>query len=138
MRLLVIGANEKQKAAKVIAFAEQPHHWYRWSQSKGKATMKTPGDNPRYRVWLPFGFRCVFTNTLDEDKGVLYRDLSVSVHDPYGKMPSPAAFGMIAELFGFTGYDAKAPEAFPQDWILKVDKEEGCIRVCQKKQEVKQ
>ncbi len=96
MRALIIGPEEREAAAKVVAYAMEPEHWYHPSLSE---VSPVPGDNPAFRVQIPHGYRCVFTVTAHDSRR--WRHLTVSVDGPL--YPSPEAVVEIAGLFGFTG-----------------------------------
>lgn len=117
MRPLIIGPQAKVDAARVVAHAEA--NPYRPGQP-------TPGDNPAFVAH--FGtYRAVFTITHAE--GLVYRHLSVSV--PSRKYPNPAAVFMIADLFGFAGWNEKAPSEPGNGWMLNLNKDEHCVVVAQ-------
>lgn len=124
IRPLVIDEKLKAQAAKVVDYASK--HYYIPGESAAP-----PGDDPRYTLLTEFGYRCVFSFTAV--KGVIYRDLSVSVRTP-GKFPNEFALYTIAtELFGFTGWDGKSRNP-PQDWMLDKDIYFDAIRVVQLKE----
>lgn len=117
MRPLVIDADAKATAARVLAYAEQ-HHYY--------PGQPTPGDNPNFVAKLDT-YRVVFTYTHADE--MVWRHLSVSI--PSDKMPSPAAVFMIAALFGFTGWDERTIDRAPDGWLLDVSTTEHCVVVAQ-------
>jgi hypothetical protein len=58
--------------------------------------------------------------------GVVYRHLSVSV--PGGLYPNPIAALMLADLFGFTGWDGSG--VFPESWTCRrVEEPVPCIAI---------
>jgi hypothetical protein len=57
------------------------------------------GEDLRYRLEIPIGFRCVYSEE-DQPDGLM-RHLSVSV-DRVGRAPSPEAMGVLMLEFGFT------------------------------------
>lgn len=117
MRPLVIDDAARSEAARVIGHAEA-HHYY-----PGK--MGTPGDDPAFVA--KFGtYRSVFTFTHSD--GAVWRHLSISV--PSKKFPNPYAAYMIAELFGFTGWNGKTVEP-PEGWLMNVNDREHCITLVQ-------
>jgi hypothetical protein len=85
-----------------------------------------PGDNPAFVARLGT-YRVVFT--LTEERGQLWRHLSVSV--PGGRLPHPAAVFMIADAFGFTGWDDKRLTSPGPDWGVGHDPDAHCIVVAQ-------
>jgi hypothetical protein len=120
MRPLVIDQSAKAKVAEVEEFAFS--NWYYPGRSENP-----PGDDPRHVLELNT-YRCVFSYTMSPH-GDLYRHLSVSV--PSEKYPNPFAVFVIAELFGFTGWDGKTID-YPADWEAGVNKTEHCVVVVQK------
>jgi hypothetical protein len=122
MSQLVINDKTRALVAGVLSYATS--HWYVPSQSK-----VVPGDDPGHVVRLN-SYRCVFSFTLDQGSGKVYRHLSISVKGK-GKYPHPFAAFSIADLFGFSGWDAKSVEAKPKDWLLNVNKKEHCIILVQ-------
>src|SRR5215831_17200761 len=115
MRALIIDDVAKAKVARVLAYAERHHY-------RPGPGIPPPGDDGRF-VALLNAFRCVFTFTHAGD--MIWRHLSISV--PGKNYPNPAAALMIAELFGFTGWDGKTIDRFPKDWIIDVNKDERCV-----------
>jgi hypothetical protein len=124
MRALVIDDVAKAKVAKVLAYAEEPRHFYVVGPG-GKSWQKTPGDNPQHVAHLDT-FRCVFSITKSDGK--TWRHLSISV--PSEKYPNPFAAYTIAEMFGFTGWDGKS-QVIPAEWLAKISEEEHCIVIAQ-------
>src|SRR5215831_1573268 len=95
LRPLIINDKARAKAAKVLKHAEQNHY-------RPGPNAKTPGDDDRFVAKLNT-YRAVFTFTHSD--GMIWRHLTVSV--PGTKFPNPAAAFMIAQLFGFTGWDER-------------------------------
>jgi hypothetical protein len=124
MRPLVIDEGARAAVGKVVAHALERENYYEPGQSPGQA----PGDDARHVVLLNT-YRCVFSITKDPE-GKLYRHLSISV-PARGKYPNPFAVFAIAELFGFTGWDGRTPEAPPEDWIAGPNPDEQCVVVAQ-------
>lgn len=122
MRPLVIDDETRAKVAAVIAHADK-HHYMPQPGSP------PPGDDERFVAKLGT-YRTVFTFTIAE--GVLWRHLSVSV-PMKGKFPNPVAVFMIAELFGFTGYDSSQHymASPPKGWAIHVNDDEHCVVVAQ-------
>lgn len=119
MRALVIDDQARAKARRIREFAEQPENWYLVDGSDRE--LKAPGNDPRYAACLST-YRCVFSITKTPDG--LYRHLSISV--PSSGLPNPYAAFMIAELFGFEGWDAKTVKPGP-DWLIQANHAEHCI-----------
>jgi len=123
VRALIIDNTAKADVQRVLDYALDRNHWYR----PGKDS-RVPGDDPNFVAHLRDGFRCVFTIT--ENRGLIYRHLSISVpaHDKY---PHVAAALTIAELFGFTGWDGKTIDQLPDGWMVHLNKDEHCIALGQ-------
>jgi hypothetical protein len=120
IRPLVIDAAARATIARVIAHAMD--HPYRPGPGVG-----APGDNQNFVAKLNT-YRAVFTFTVTPE--ACYRHLSVSV--PGEKYPNPAAAFMIADAFGFTGWDHKQVEKLPDGWMIDVNKSEHCVVLAQK------
>jgi hypothetical protein len=118
MRVLVIDDTAKAEIARVREYAEA-NPYYQGGP--------TPGDNPAYVAKLG-DFRAVFTIT-HAKTGEVLRHLSVSV--PGTKLPHPAAAFMIADAFGFTGWDATKPAEPGKDWMFGAHHVERCAVVVQ-------
>lgn len=118
MRMLIIDDAVRDKAAAVIAHAEANPH---------RPPYRTaPGDDPRLTLEINT-YRVVFSRTVMGD--VEFRHLSVSV--PGGLYPGPEAVFMIADLFGFTGWDIEANQ-IPADWAVQPKQEPVlCVEVAQ-------
>lgn len=109
IRPLFIDDAARAKVAAVLSHAEK--HPYRPGGP-------IPGDDPRFVVNLN-SYRVVFSFTqLDH---CTFRHLSVSV--PGKKYPNPVAVFVIADLFGFTGYDEKFPASKSPSWMIDVNKD---------------
>jgi len=119
MRPLVIDADARAQAQRVLDHATEHHYW-------PNKTVQSPGDDPRFVAKLGT-YRVVFTFT--HSKGIVWRHLSVSV--PSQKYPNPAAVFMIAGLFGFTGYDEKQIDKPGPDWAMDVNEGEHCVVIAQ-------
>ena len=114
MRVLIIDADAKAKAERVMAYARQ-HIYY-----PGEPP---PGDDPRH-VCLLNDFCCTFSYTKDEASGKLYRHLSVSIPVP-DRYPSPEAMAEIAALFEFSGAEQGVEARIKAGrWIWHVQHEE--------------
>lgn len=119
MRLLLIDEVTKIRISEVVRFAST--NWYRPGYSE-----TVPGEDSRHVLMLN-SFRCVFSFTREFNREI-YRHLTVSVRG--GKYPNPIAFYVIADLFGFTGWDGRSTE-HPLDWKLDLDPEDRCVVVAQ-------
>jgi hypothetical protein len=115
VRALLIDERVKARVARLVAFAEGNHYHV------GKSEM-IPGDDPRHVLDIG-SYQCVFSFTVGPD-GSLWRHLSISVPGP--KYPNPIAFNVIAELFGFTGWDGTSEQP-PQDWMFDVNIQDHCL-----------
>jgi hypothetical protein len=93
-RVLIIGPEERNAAAKLTAFALT-------SPFTPGPGVKAPGDDPRHSMQLG-DFRCVFSFTRIDGK--LYRHLSVGMLDQKAPLPNPLAVQEIAHLMGFEGF----------------------------------
>lgn len=122
MRALVIDNVTKAEVKRVVDFATKPENLY----DVTKPILKIPGDDYRYIAQLNT-FRCVFTIT--KGSGGFFRHLSVSVPSK----DNPIAVFMIAELFGFTGWDQRS-DVPPNDWIAMpaIKPEEHCVVLLQR------
>jgi len=120
-RALLIDDKAKAEVARVVAYAmDHPYHPSR--------TKSVPGDDPGHVVYLQT-YKCVFTFT--HSSGKVFRHLTISV-PAKDKFPHPIAAFMIAEMFGFTGYDDKhKPGAPGPDWMVDVKNNEGCVMLAQ-------
>ncbi len=100
MRALVIAPEVLVKIKSLVSLAvENPVSGERLhAMSIGK---EPPiGDDPRFVVIVPFGYRCAFS--MEEQPMIgLSRHLSVSVDAPR-KLPSPEAMAVLMEAFGFS------------------------------------
>ena len=121
MRALLIDDKAKAEVARVVSYAMD--HPYRPG-----AGSPVPGDDPGHVVYLQT-YRCVFTFTIIAGRKL--RHLTISI-PPKEKFPHPIAAFMIADLFGFTGYDDKnKPGAPGPDWHCDVKKNENCVMITQ-------
>lgn len=107
MRMLVIDDAARARAAEIVKHAEA--HPFKPPYDS------PPGEDTRNEMMLNT-YRAVFSRTILE--GVEFRHLSVSV--PGGLYPNPEATFMIAELFGFTGYEIGRD--MPLDWACQPKK----------------
>lgn len=122
MRPLVIDEQAKKIAARIRDYAEHPENVYRpdprWT---------APGDNPHHVCRLNT-YRVVYSITEVPDGK--FRHLSVSV--PGEKYPNPAAVIMIADLFGFVGWDGQTIDQFPDGWLATMEEKARAVVVAQK------
>ena len=119
MRPLLIDDEARSKVNAVIAYAmEHPYTPY---------VSPIPGDDPGFVAYLNT-YRCVFTFT--RAQGMVYRHLTISV-PAKDKYPNPIAAFMIAELFGFTGYNEKEPDIPGPNWMCDIKREDNCVIIAQ-------
>jgi hypothetical protein len=130
MRALIIGPDEKQAIARVVAYATDREHWYCFAPGAA-----VPGDSPEYVAHVPDGFRCVFTLTLTQGK--VYRHLSVSVNG-VDRLPSPEACVALAIEFGFTASNQDAADNMDlvmlmqsDGWHAATNPIDRCVVMCQ-------
>jgi hypothetical protein len=116
IRALVIDDAAKAKAARVLAHAEG-HHYF------PERTMLLPGDDERFVARFN-DYRAVFSYTHSD--GAVWRHLSISV-PARGKYPHMGAAFVIANLFGFTGWDRRTVDALPEGWLANVNEDDNCI-----------
>lgn len=134
MRPLLIDDNVKAAVENVVAWATRPDHYYEVDKRPRPAP---PGDDPHHVVFIPHGFRVVFSITRADRK--LWRHISISI--PTEKWPHPMACMSIAELFGFTGFcleDCEKEYAagsrrdpIPDGWLIAKDDNDHCITIAQ-------
>jgi hypothetical protein len=115
LRPLIIDETVKTRVREIVDFAASNHYY------PGRSEVM-PGDDPRHTVYL-LSYRCVFSFTVDPE-GELFRHLTVSV--PGKKYPNPFAFFIIAELFGFTGWDGQSLKP-PSDWQVGPHQVDRCV-----------
>jgi hypothetical protein len=111
----------RAKARQIREFAEKPENWF--SIDGSDRDLKIPGNDPR-RVANLNTYRCVLwiTKALAES----HRHLSISVSVPSSGFPNPYAAFLIAELFGFEGWDGKTLKPGP-DWSINANHAEHCV-----------
>lgn len=124
MRAMIIGPEQKKQIEQCVAYSKD----YYYVIEKRIPVGQPPGNDFHHVVFIPDGYRCVFSFTLVDGKE-LFRHLSVSV-DRAGKYPSPASAFAIAEEFGFTGYPGG--EVPGKDWLIDVTQVDNCITLAQK------
>jgi hypothetical protein len=120
--LVIINDEARATAARVVAHADQNHYYPETGAS-------SPGDD-EYSVAKFGSYRTVFSFTHYGNS--IYRHLSVSIPWPDWS-PNPVAVFMIADLFGFTGYDRSRADDPPKDWTVGVcdNPECNCLVVVQ-------
>lgn len=114
------------RAKEIVAFAEQPEHWYRIGESTW-----VPGDRPEYVLGSAGNIRAVFSITRVSDMEV-FRHLTISA--PHA-LPSPLFVWTLAHMFGFTGAkpdDAGIVQRPSPTWGFGYDEEEMCIVIQEK------
>ena len=88
---------------------------------------KPPQNNPMHIAQVHH-YRCVFSISIDpEDKA--WRHLSISV-PVKGQFATPVVALTIAKMFGFTGWDGRAPKP-PRDWTGTIDKDANAVLLFQ-------
>lgn len=114
---LVIDDQARAKALQIREFAEQPENLIDGSDGE----LKIPVNDSRHVAYLNT-YRCVFwiTKALSGS----HRHLLISV--PSSGFPNPYATFLIAEMFGFTGWDGKTLKPGP-DWLIKANHAEHCV-----------
>lgn len=109
MRPLIFGDAHQQRVREIMAYSER-HHF--------RVGMPPPGDNPEHVLDFDFGYRAVFSYSMNKSPPVLVRHLSVSVP---GNLPNPVAVFMIAEMFGFTGWNIMMGDEPSPDWYIGIN-----------------
>lgn len=120
MRPLVIDDRARAEAARVEAWAKA----HPYVPGPG---VKVPGDDPRFVTYLNT-YRVVFTYTHSD--GGVWRHLSISIPRK-NKYAHVAAAFMIAQLFGFTGWDERTIDRFPDGWMGNINERERSIVLVQ-------
>jgi hypothetical protein len=127
MRPLLIDDAARAEVARVVAYAmDHPYFPNRPIDIASGASL-IPGDDPGHVANLST-YRCVFTFTHLNDR--VHRHLTISVPRP-GMYPNMIAAFMIAELFGFTGYNEQEPGRPGPDWYCDVKRDENCVMIVQ-------
>lgn len=123
-RFLFLTPETQERIAKVVAWAEQPDHWYRVGGGV------PPGTLEEHVVMLQ-SYRCVYSHTVTSD-GLHLRHLSISV-PVAGRYPHPIVCQTLAAMFGFTGTKTEDDFVveFPDDWVMAPNPEENCVVVLQ-------
>jgi hypothetical protein len=114
VRVLVDDDKAKAEVKRVLDFAQQPENYYKVGPG-GFSLQKPPGDDPRHVAHLVDGFRCVFSLTRSIVEQKTYRHLTISIPSS-PNLPNPYAAFMIAQMFGFTGWDGRSTREIPADW----------------------
>jgi len=116
--LFTLDEGAKARADKVLTYAYNNPY---------KDGDPNPSNNPNFIA--EFGsYRAIFT--LTKNDGMLYKHLCVSVKNSDMLPPPPVVF-IIADLFGFTGFDDKVFDP-PRDWVVRPNFEAQCVVVAQK------
>lgn len=123
MRILCLDEFAQSGIRRVMRHALEPRHWYRPSKDA-----RIPSDDPQFVTHIRDGYRCVFTIT--QNAGLTYRHLSISV-PAEDKYPNIVAALLLAQEFGFTGWDGKTIDTLPEGWMGNVDKSDHCIVLAQ-------
>jgi hypothetical protein len=127
MRALLIDDAARAEVARVVAYAMDHPYFPNRSVDIAKGGSLIPGDDPGHVANLNT-YRCVFTFT--HIGGRVLRHLTISI--PRAQhFPHPIAAFMIAELFGFIGYDEKKPDRPGPDWYVDVKSDENCVMIAQ-------
>lgn len=100
MQALVLGPHERRKIQGLIAWAKENPISAERLQRTASGKERPIGDDPRFALSLPFGYRCVFSYEEQPQAG-LCRHLSISGARP-GRLPHPAAVAVLMEAFGFS------------------------------------
>ena len=99
MRVLVIGAEQKQQLADLVKHAESNVFSMDDMFDVHNGDMKTPGDMDGFSCDIPVGYKVVFT--IEKHPSMKVRHTSISVDTP-GKLPLPQCVEMIIKELGFT------------------------------------
>ncbi len=97
-RLLIIGPEERDKLQRLKEFAETNPLSMQDLQATIAGTKPPVGDDVRFVVYVPNGYRVVYS--IEEQKPGKYRHCSISVSEK-GKFPNPIAFNELIKLLGF-------------------------------------
>lgn len=119
MRALIIDDVARADVVRVLAHAAEHHY-------RPAPSARPPGDDDGLIANLGT-YRCVFSFTHVD--GIIWRHITISV--PGKDYASPAAAFMIADLFGFTGYDEKSPSRPGSDWQAGVNEHDHCVAILQ-------
>ena len=109
MRPLVIAPETLGQIKRVVAFATENPVSLPRLQRMATGLERPIGDDPRFALIVPVGFRCAFSFEEQPVLG-LARHLSVSVQGPPGRLPSPEAMALLMEAFGFSATFCKVVE----------------------------
>jgi hypothetical protein len=118
MRGLVIDEEVRGRVQRVLAYAEQNVYHPR----KGRL----PGNDARLVLQLNT-YCCVFSYTMDQSTGDLYRHLSISIPRE-GYMAHPVVVAELAGLYGFSGHEQGVEARLANGaWLINVNKQDHCI-----------
>lgn len=98
---LVIGEQQRAEIAHLMQFAERRKVPLSKMKLIADGKLDPIGDDPDFRLFLPMGFRVVFS--IEEHPGGTMKHLSISVRKK-GRWPSPEAVDMIAKEFGIKDF----------------------------------
>lgn len=98
MRPLIVTPAVHENAKRVMSYSEAHRYNLHDIFSMMGKRRPPPGDDPGHVCIIPIGFRCVFS--IEEQPFGWVRHVSVSILEE-GRMPSPDAMWVIAEIFGF-------------------------------------
>lgn len=121
---MMIGPEQRKQIEQAIAYAKD--HFFVIDDNMPVGP--PPGSDFHHVVFIPVGYRCVFSFTLVDGKD-LFRQLSVSI-DKIGLYPSPQSVFEIATEFGFIGYPGG--DVPGKDWIGDVVQVDNCVVLAQK------
>lgn len=127
MRALVIDDAAKLKVKRLVEYAQDRRNWY-IIEFGGCSKQPPPGSN-RYHVIQLDSYRCVFSYSkqLRDQRVFCHLSISIPREDYYA---NPITAFTIAELFGFTGWDAKSTTP-PHNWFIDVNHRDQCIVLVQ-------
>ena len=98
MGALVIGEEEKKSIADLIRFAKENVMDHAALMKMANGTRKPVGDDQRFVLKLPVGYRVVYSHEIQKGKEAKHLSVSYPGADGY---PPVLAVAMIMEEFGF-------------------------------------
>ena len=99
-RALVITEKEKVDIQKLIDYAENNIITIEMLHLMVNGTVQPSGDNPNHVIYIPMGYRVVYT--IEQQPMGLSRHISISVDNP-GFYPNAIAIDAIIKEFGYKG-----------------------------------
>ena len=129
MRPLVIGKDEREAIAKVVAHAKANVITRRDVLAAMEGVGEAPGDREGFSCEIPMGFRAVFS--VEDQPSGMVRHLSVSV-DQKDKCPNPHAVQLLAVEFGF---DGEIMDGSAMVWTEEIGPGRTAINVAQRIEE---